>query len=312
MGNGPSSGGLETDELKVLTSFGIVGDALLEALTGPGLLPRWGATVSRAEDEPPASGAEFVAWLSTRIGREVLMRPAFERGWLTPTVTGIAAAAVTSIAIGVPAPWRDEQATAAAASRTWPQLVELVTGSTDAVNAVYYALMQLWVGLVGVDPFWLRLPSAIAVGVAAAGVVVLGRQLDRTRTGLIAAVLLVLLPRVFWAGGEARSYALQIAAAVWLTVLFMLRGPVGAVVGLDLLRRRDGRRQLAVPLPGPAGRRAAADAGDRAAVEATPACRPSWRSGLRRWRRCRSPFSGTASASRSRGCRARASARSAR
>ena len=45
MGNGASSGGLEADELKLLTSFGIVGDALLEALTGPGLLPRWGATV---------------------------------------------------------------------------------------------------------------------------------------------------------------------------------------------------------------------------------------------------------------------------
>ncbi len=149
------------------------------------------------------------------------MRPAFDRGWLTPTVTGAAATAMTSIAIGVPAPWRDEQATAAAASRTWQQLVELVTDSTDAVSAAYYALMHLWVGLVGVDPFWLRLPSALAVGLAAAGLVVLGRRLDRTRTGVIAAVLLVLLPRVFWAGGEARSYALQIAAAVWLTVLLL-------------------------------------------------------------------------------------------
>ncbi len=149
------------------------------------------------------------------------MRPAFDRGWQVPALTGIAAAAVTAIAIGVPAPWRDEQATAAAASRTVPQLIELVTGSSDAVNAAYFALMNLWVGLVGVDPFWMRLPSAVAVGVAAAGLVVLGRQLDRTRTGVIAAVLLVLIPRVFWAGGEARSSALQIAAAVWLTVLFV-------------------------------------------------------------------------------------------
>ena len=48
--------------------------------------------------------------------------------------------------------------------------------------------MKPWVDLFGVDPFWLRLPSALAVGFAAAGIVVLGTMLDRTRTGLIAAV----------------------------------------------------------------------------------------------------------------------------
>ncbi|MEO5921018.1 MAG: glycosyltransferase family 39 protein [Pseudolysinimonas sp.] len=142
-------------------------------------------------------------------------------GWITPLATGAGAALVTAYDIGVPSPWRDEQATAVAASRTWPQLVDLVTGSTDAVSAAYYALMHLWVGVAGIDPFWLRLPSALAIGLAAAGVVVLGRMLDRTRTGLIAAAILVMLPRVFWAGGEARSYALQIAAVIWLTVLFI-------------------------------------------------------------------------------------------
>lgn len=141
--------------------------------------------------------------------------------WLAPLLAGVVATLVTSVAIGVPAPWRDEQATASAASRTWGQLLDLVTGSTDAVHALYYTLIKPWADLVGVDPFWLRLPSALAVGLAAAGVVVLGTMLDRTRTGVIAAIVLVLLPRVFWAGGEARSYALQLAAAVWLTVLFV-------------------------------------------------------------------------------------------
>lgn len=141
--------------------------------------------------------------------------------WLPPLLAGVLGTLLTSIAIGVPAPARDEQATATAASRTWGQLLDLVTGSTDAVHGTFYALMKPWVGLLGIDPFWLRLPGAVAVGIAAAGMVVLGTMLDRTRTGLIAAAILVLLPRVFWAGGEARSYALQIAAAVWLTVLFI-------------------------------------------------------------------------------------------
>ena len=166
-----------------------------------------------------------------REGDGGLMRPTLDRGWLLPALAGAGAAAVTSIAIGVPAPWRDEQATAAAASREWGQLLDLVTGTTDAVHAGYYALMKLWVDVFGVDPFWLRLPSAIAVGFAAAGVVVLGTMLDRTRTGLIAAAVLVLLPRVFWSGGEARSYALQIAAAVWLTVLFVDGRAQGAAGG---------------------------------------------------------------------------------
>lgn len=147
-----------------------------------------------------------------------------DRAWVAPLAAGVAATAITAIAIGMPVPWRDEQATVAAASRSWPQLIELVTGSTDAVSATYYALMHLWVSAAGIDPFWLRLPSALAIGLAAAGLVVLGRTLDRARTGLIAAAILVILPRVFWAGGEARSYALQLAAVVWLTVLF-----VGAV-----------------------------------------------------------------------------------
>jgi mannosyltransferase len=93
---------------------------------------------------------------------------------LAPLLAGVVATLITSIAIGVPAPWRDEQATATATSRTWGQLLDLVTGSTDAVHGAFYALMKPWVDLAGVDPFWLRLPSAVAIGFAAAGVVVLG------------------------------------------------------------------------------------------------------------------------------------------
>ena len=63
MGNGSSSGGVERDELELLAEAGVGDDALLTALTGGSLLPRWTATVSRAETEP-ASGAELTAWLT--------------------------------------------------------------------------------------------------------------------------------------------------------------------------------------------------------------------------------------------------------
>jgi hypothetical protein len=49
--------------------------------------------------------------------------------------------------------------------------------------------------------------------------------------------------------------------------------PVRAVAQLDPLRRRHGRRELAVPPPGTARCRPAADAGDRAGMEAPAAAR---------------------------------------
>ena len=63
MANGESSGGVEVDELELLAEAGLGDDALLDALTGDTLLPRWSATVSRSEVEP-AAGPELAAWLA--------------------------------------------------------------------------------------------------------------------------------------------------------------------------------------------------------------------------------------------------------
>jgi mannosyltransferase len=67
----------------------------------------------------------------------------------------------------------------------------------------------------------LRLPSAVTVGLAAAGAVVLGRRLGTARTGLLSGIVVALLPRVTWMGTEGRSAAFATAAAVWLTVLLV-------------------------------------------------------------------------------------------
>ncbi|MEO5921017.1 MAG: hypothetical protein ABIQ01_07725 [Pseudolysinimonas sp.] len=63
MGNGPTSGGVEHDELEALAAAGLSGDAILGALTSDALLPRWGSTVSRAGD--PWNGHGLAAWLDT-------------------------------------------------------------------------------------------------------------------------------------------------------------------------------------------------------------------------------------------------------
>lgn len=134
---------------------------------------------------------------------------------------------VAVFAIGVsaagaarPSLWFDEAATISAATRTVPELWQLL-GNIDAVHGLYYLLMHAWFAVFPATEFWSRLPSCLAVGVAAAGVVVLGRQLSSRTVAVSAGVVFAILPRVTWAGIEARSYALSTACAVWLTVLLV-------------------------------------------------------------------------------------------
>jgi mannosyltransferase len=59
----------------------------------------------------------------------------------------------------------------------------------------------------------------LASGAAAAGVVVFTKQFAPRTTAACAGVVFAILPKVTWAGIEARSYAFTAVAAVWLTVL---------------------------------------------------------------------------------------------
>lgn len=138
-----------------------------------------------------------------------------------PLVLGFAATLIAAAGSSVPGPWRDEEATLVAATRTWGELYEMARYQIDAVHAFYYALMHAWLAVVPPDLFWLRLPSAIAVGAAVAGAVVLGRLLVSTYAGVIAGIVLLTVPRVLWSAVEARSFALQIALGMWLLVAFV-------------------------------------------------------------------------------------------
>jgi mannosyltransferase len=144
----------------------------------------------------------------------------------TPELTIGALGVVVAAAFAwVPSLWYDEAATVTSAQRSWPQLwAELHT--VDAVHGLYYALLHVWFWLVGYTPFTLRLPSALAVGVAAALVVALGRRIGGRRLGITAGIVFLLLPRVQWAGTEGRSYATITALSVCLTL-----------VGLTAVRR---------------------------------------------------------------------------
>lgn len=77
--------------------------------------------------------------------------------------------------------------------------------------AGYYTLLHVLVGLFGGGELVLRLPSAVAVGVAVLLTGALARRLFDARQALVASLLTALsMPLVFWGQG-ARSYALLVA-----------------------------------------------------------------------------------------------------
>ena len=139
-----------------------------------------------------------------------------------PLIVGILAAAVSLVGAGRPSFWYDEAATISASySRSLDQLWRML-GNVDAVHGLYYLLMHGWFQIFPPTEFWSRVPSGLAVGGAAAGVVVLGKQFSSRTVAVASGVVCGILPRSTWAGIEARPYALSMMAAVWLTVLLVV------------------------------------------------------------------------------------------
>jgi mannosyltransferase len=148
-------------------------------------------------------------------------RPA-RRGRLSdPVAIALLAAVVSGAAASRPSLWFDESATiSASASRSLSDLWRLL-GHIDAVHGLYYLVMHGWFAIFPPTEFWSRVPSCLAIGLAAAGVVVFTKQFSSRTVAACAGVVFAILPRVTWAGVEARSYAFTAAAAVWLTVFLV-------------------------------------------------------------------------------------------
>jgi mannosyltransferase len=107
---------------------------------------------------------------------------------------------------------RDESATLAAVHRSFPQLVSML-GHVDVVHGAYYALIWVVVRIGGSGELALRLPSAIAMAIAAAMVTLLGRRLVSSWAGLAAGLTFAFLPQVSWFAENAREGAVLTALA---------------------------------------------------------------------------------------------------
>lgn len=123
---------------------------------------------------------------------------------------------------------RDEAATLSAVHRSLPELFR-VLGHLDAVHGAYYTLIWTLTRLFGQSEAVVRMPSALAMAAAAAGVTVLGRRLAGLTAGILAGLVFAILPIVSYWGQDARSPALVTALATGATYLFVrvLDAPAG-------------------------------------------------------------------------------------
>ncbi|MEV7425059.1 MULTISPECIES: glycosyltransferase family 39 protein [unclassified Streptomyces] len=116
--------------------------------------------------------------------------------------------------------WRDEAATWQVARRStadiWHMLAQI-----DAVHGLYYLLMRgLFLGF-GPGTTTLRLPSVLAMAVAAACVAAIGHRLAGAWAGLGGGLAFGLLPAVQFYLQEGRPYALVTAGAGISTLLLV-------------------------------------------------------------------------------------------
>ncbi|MFF5142077.1 hypothetical protein ACFY6U_20490 [Streptomyces sp. NPDC013157] len=139
----------------------------------------------------------------------------------TPAVVVIAPLALT-IALGLwgirrqNTMWGDESVTYQLAHRDLSQIWHTAQ-HIDLVHALYYAVMHEIFGLFGAGLLTLRLPSVLAMSVAASGVGLLGLRLAGPRAGLLAGLVFPLLPQVQKYAQEGRSYAMVCALVTWAT-----------------------------------------------------------------------------------------------
>jgi mannosyltransferase len=140
------------------------------------------------------------------------------RGGLPAIIVGLVAFATAVVGSWIPNLWGDEAASLLSAERSLPSLWSMIN-HVDAVHAGYYGFLHIWISAFGDSPFSIRFPSAIAAGLAAAGIVVLVRRFASTPFAVVAGLACAVLPRMTYAGEEARSYAMTAAIAVWLTVI---------------------------------------------------------------------------------------------
>jgi mannosyltransferase len=207
-------------------------DRLLSVVTGRGLsMPEAPVTSAAGGDSEtvthglpaqrgPEDAPDSMGTPDGTAGPAVEARPS---GWAAAGVWAVPALVCLALVrwqAGTPYLWRDELATWSAVHRPFPAMLGMA-GHVDFVYLPYYSFMRLWTSLFGDSELALRLPSILAMSGAAALAAVLARRLHGPRAGMVAGLLVAMLPTVTWYGQSARPYGLVVLGVVAATVLLL-------------------------------------------------------------------------------------------
>lgn len=150
-----------------------------------------------------------VAWRNSRPG--------------VPALSGAVAFLTFLVGIAGPSLWIDEGHSWRYANEPLGSMLTTVLGSTNAVEAAYYALLHFWTAIAGNSEIALRLPSAAAMAVAVWAVSKTTGDGAGTRAAAVAGFVMIALPGVARYAEEARPYAFAVAG-VAVSTFMLLRG----------------------------------------------------------------------------------------
>ncbi|HEY5881079.1 MAG TPA: glycosyltransferase family 39 protein [Nakamurella sp.] len=97
-----------------------------------------------------------------------------------------------------------------------------MVGTIDLVHGFYYLLLHGWIEVFGSSAPGIRGFSVLAIGVAGACVYWLAERFRGRSFAFWAVLVFAVLPRVTWAGAEARSYAITVAFAAAATLVLLV------------------------------------------------------------------------------------------
>jgi mannosyltransferase len=151
-------------------------------------------------------------------------RPAWlSRIWLLPILITAVLGLWRASSIDL---WWDELSTIDIARRPFSGILA-TAGHVDAVHAVYYLFMHVWITLLGTSPLSVRLPSVLAMCGATACTWAIAERLFDRRIAFGSSMIFSLIPGVARYAEEARSYGFVVlgAAAAFLLLLRALEEP---------------------------------------------------------------------------------------
>lgn len=142
-----------------------------------------------------------------------------ESQWNVLALVGpLAAFAIPLVGAGTRPLQGDDLATWYAATLSPRDVIRLI-GQMDGAHGLHYLAMHYWIAAFGDSALSMRLPSIIAIAVAAVAIAFLGRRLVGRLEGILAALIFGLTPAMTHYGTEVRSYAVVIALTVISTIL---------------------------------------------------------------------------------------------